>query len=148
MATLLLCRYLVDIFTTVVDMRWRYNVLKFAAAFVFSWSFFALVWFLIALLHGDTAAEPEGSDGSDEGGPTKCVANVYDFKTVGRRNDAHCVQMWKNARSRFGLQRLHTESALLSLLIKQIQLSLCDCMLLRDVSRNYTYATETSTLPL
>jgi hypothetical protein len=36
-------RYLVDIFTTFVDMKWRYNLLLFGLAFVGSWFTFALV---------------------------------------------------------------------------------------------------------
>jgi Inward rectifier potassium channel transmembrane domain len=36
-------RYLVDIFTTFVDMKWRYSLILFAVAFVGSWLAFASV---------------------------------------------------------------------------------------------------------
>jgi hypothetical protein len=68
-------KYLVDIFTTMVDMRWRYNVVMFTAAFVLSWLAFSVIWFLIAYLHGDT-------EHADEDGWKPCAAHVYDFPTA------------------------------------------------------------------
>ncbi|XP_005098783.1 G protein-activated inward rectifier potassium channel 3 isoform X2 [Aplysia californica] len=46
-------RYLADIFTTLVDIKWRYNLLLFALAFTFSWLIFALIWWLVCFSHGD-----------------------------------------------------------------------------------------------
>lgn len=46
-------KYLVDIFTTCVDMRWRYLLALFAGAFLCSWFFFAIAWYAIAISHGD-----------------------------------------------------------------------------------------------
>jgi len=69
-------RYLADIFTTLVDMRWRYNVAMFAAAFVVSWTTFAVVWFGIASAHGDLRHD----DDDDDWRP--CVSNVRDFPTA------------------------------------------------------------------
>ena len=37
-------RYLTDIFTTLMDLRWRYDILLFVLAFVFSWLLFATLW--------------------------------------------------------------------------------------------------------
>ena len=37
-------RYLTDIFTTLMDIRWRYDILLFVLAFVFSWLLFAILW--------------------------------------------------------------------------------------------------------
>jgi len=68
-------RYLVDIFTTLVDMRWRYNVVLFGAAFIVSWTAFAVVWFGIAQSHGDCHHRDD-----DDWKP--CVSNVYDFSTA------------------------------------------------------------------
>jgi len=45
--------YLVDIFTTLVDMRWRLHAVFFASAFVITWCTFAFVWWIIATAHGD-----------------------------------------------------------------------------------------------
>jgi potassium inwardly-rectifying channel subfamily J len=68
-------KYLVDIFTTLVDMRWRYNVLLFTAAFVVSWLAFSVVWYVIARVHSDT----EHRDDEDW---EPCVSNVYDFPSA------------------------------------------------------------------
>ena len=46
-------RYLADIFTTLVDIKWRYNLLLFALAFILSWLIFAVIWWLISFSHGD-----------------------------------------------------------------------------------------------
>lgn len=46
-------RYLTDIFTTLIDFKWRYNVLVFAFGFIVSWFSFATAWYLIALWNGD-----------------------------------------------------------------------------------------------
>ncbi|XP_062122022.1 inward rectifier potassium channel 2 isoform X2 [Drosophila sulfurigaster albostrigata] len=46
-------RYLQDIFTTLVDAQWRWTLLVFAASFVISWAFFALIWWTIAYAHND-----------------------------------------------------------------------------------------------
>ncbi|GFY66871.1 ATP-sensitive inward rectifier potassium channel 12 [Trichonephila inaurata madagascariensis] len=44
-------RYLQDIFTTMVDIQWRWNLLVFAMGFFGSWIVFAVLWWLIALAH-------------------------------------------------------------------------------------------------
>ncbi|KAJ8250982.1 hypothetical protein GJAV_G00215830 [Gymnothorax javanicus] len=46
-------RYLSDMFTTCVDIRWRYMFIIFALAFVVSWLTFGVIFWLIALVHGD-----------------------------------------------------------------------------------------------
>ncbi|XP_023228631.1 G protein-activated inward rectifier potassium channel 3-like [Centruroides sculpturatus] len=46
-------RYLQDIFTTLVDIKWRWNLLVFAMGFILSWLSFALIWWLICMAHGD-----------------------------------------------------------------------------------------------
>ncbi|XP_028966957.1 ATP-sensitive inward rectifier potassium channel 12 [Galendromus occidentalis] len=46
-------RYLQDIFTTLVDIQWRWNLLVFAMGFIVSWLIFAVVWWLIMFAHGD-----------------------------------------------------------------------------------------------
>lgn len=37
-------RYLADIFTTLMDIRWRYDILLFVLGFIFSWLSFAVMW--------------------------------------------------------------------------------------------------------
>ncbi|CAL8288499.1 unnamed protein product [Boreogadus saida] len=66
--------YLLDIYTTLVETRWRLMLLLFSLAYVLSWLLFALLYWLIGYAHGDLAPPPDGGDG---GGP--CVANVRSF---------------------------------------------------------------------
>nr|XP_057922898.1 inward rectifier potassium channel 2a [Doryrhamphus excisus] len=61
-------RYLADIFTTCVDIRWRWMLLLFCLAFLLSWLFFGCVFWLVAIFHGDL-----------EGHAHKCVSNVSSF---------------------------------------------------------------------
>ena len=46
-------RFLADIFTTMVDIKWRWNLLLFTMAFTVSWVIFALAWWLVAFSHRD-----------------------------------------------------------------------------------------------
>ncbi|CAM4586129.1 unnamed protein product [Leuciscus chuanchicus] len=45
--------YLRDPWTTFVDMQWRYKLALFSATFVGTWFAFGLLWYLLALVHGD-----------------------------------------------------------------------------------------------
>ncbi|KFB43772.1 AGAP001280-PA-like protein [Anopheles sinensis] len=49
-------RYLQDIFTTLVDIQWRWTLFVFACSFILSWLGFGAIWYLIALSHGDIQA--------------------------------------------------------------------------------------------
>ncbi|XP_078414701.1 ATP-sensitive inward rectifier potassium channel 12 [Cetorhinus maximus] len=66
-------RYIADIFTTCVDVRWRYMLLIFSLAFVISWLAFGLAFWLIALIHGDL----ENSTSDENFMP--CVLQVNGF---------------------------------------------------------------------
>ena len=68
-------RYLADIFTTLVDIKWRWNLLIFVMAFTLSWLLFALIWWLISFSHGDFE-----NYGKEQWKP--CVDEVYDFTTA------------------------------------------------------------------
>ncbi|KAG5279797.1 hypothetical protein AALO_G00081690 [Alosa alosa] len=46
-------RYLADIFTTCVDIRWRYLFLIFCSTFLVSWFVFGVIFYLVSLAHGD-----------------------------------------------------------------------------------------------
>ncbi|KAM6452530.1 ATP-sensitive inward rectifier potassium channel 14 isoform 1-T3 [Liasis olivaceus] len=50
-------RYLTDLFTTCVDIRWRWMFVIFCLSFVLSWLLFGFTFWLIAALHGDLAPE-------------------------------------------------------------------------------------------
>lgn len=45
--------YVTDIFTTLVEIRWRVMFLTFALSYVLSWLFFGIIFWIIALAHGD-----------------------------------------------------------------------------------------------
>ena len=60
-------RYLSDLFTTCVDVRWRWMCLLFSCSFLASWLLFGLAFWLIASLHGDLAAPPP---------PAPCFSHV------------------------------------------------------------------------
>ncbi|XP_059473829.1 G protein-activated inward rectifier potassium channel 3 isoform X2 [Neocloeon triangulifer] len=71
-------RYLQDIFTTLVDVQWRWTLLVFALSFVLSWLGFAVIWWLIAFSHGDL--EPNHlPDSQEESNWTPCVVNIFNF---------------------------------------------------------------------
>jgi len=50
-------RLMQDVFTTMVDMQWRYVFLHFVASFILSWFGFGVIWWLIAYIHGDYLPE-------------------------------------------------------------------------------------------
>lgn len=61
--------YLHDIWTTVVDMKWRYKLTLFASTFVMTWFIFGVIFYLISMGNGDF--EPGLSANH-----TPCVENV------------------------------------------------------------------------
>ncbi|KAG5269448.1 hypothetical protein AALO_G00202130 [Alosa alosa] len=65
-------RYLSDLFTTLVDLRWRLSFFIFTLVYVVNWLFFGFLWWLIALVRGDLWH-------SDEEGWTPCVENLNSF---------------------------------------------------------------------
>ncbi|XP_014058019.1 inward rectifier potassium channel 2 [Salmo salar] len=61
-------RYLADLFTTCVDIRWRWMLIIFCLSFLLSWLFFGFVFWLVALSYGDLENETQ-----------MCVSNVNSF---------------------------------------------------------------------
>ncbi|XP_065580539.1 G protein-activated inward rectifier potassium channel 2-like isoform X2 [Artemia franciscana] len=73
-------RRFTDLFTTLVDAKWRWSLGAFAFSFFLSWTTFAFFWWLQCFLHGDL--EPDNlPDGVNQisGNFTPCVANMYHF---------------------------------------------------------------------
>ncbi|XP_060679459.1 ATP-sensitive inward rectifier potassium channel 10-like, partial [Hemiscyllium ocellatum] len=63
--------YLKDLWTTFIDLKWRYKLALFSATFAGTWFLFGLAWYLVALAHGDLPAPlPPGAN------HTLCVANM------------------------------------------------------------------------
>ncbi|XP_047215923.1 inward rectifier potassium channel 16-like [Girardinichthys multiradiatus] len=46
--------YLQDIFTTLIEIRWRIMFLVFSLSYILSWIFFSFLYWLIAYINGDT----------------------------------------------------------------------------------------------
>lgn len=46
-------QYLADIFTTLIDLKWRWTLLMFTMAFLVSWFFFGLIWWVISFVKHD-----------------------------------------------------------------------------------------------
>ncbi|XP_071387851.1 ATP-sensitive inward rectifier potassium channel 15 [Centroberyx affinis] len=61
--------YLHDIWTTVVDMKWRYKLTLFASTFVMTWFIFGVIFYFIGMGNGDF------EDGL-QSNHTPCVTNV------------------------------------------------------------------------
>lgn len=65
-------QYVRDLFTTMIDIKWRYNLMAAAFGFVFSWLFFACVWYAVLYVHNDLEHENDPSW-------SPCIVNVYSF---------------------------------------------------------------------
>uniref|UniRef100_A0A8C9RID4 Potassium inwardly rectifying channel subfamily J member 4 n=1 Tax=Scleropages formosus TaxID=113540 RepID=A0A8C9RID4_SCLFO len=68
-------RYLADIFTTCVDIRWRYMLMIFTTTFLVSWLIFGLVFWGVALAHGDFDLQPNMGSSSHK----PCILHVHSF---------------------------------------------------------------------
>ncbi|KAJ7989801.1 hypothetical protein DPEC_G00308270 [Dallia pectoralis] len=64
--------FLVDIFTTLVELRWRAMLLIFCLSYILSWLFFSLLYLLIAYVHKDLE-DPDAAP---------CVQNVRGFTSA------------------------------------------------------------------
>ncbi|XP_057717120.1 G protein-activated inward rectifier potassium channel 1 [Corythoichthys intestinalis] len=69
-------RYLSDLFTTLVDLKWRWNLLIFILTYTVAWLVMASMWWVIAYIRGDL--QQHARDASY----TPCVANVYNFPSA------------------------------------------------------------------
>lgn len=49
--------YLRDLWTTFLDMQWRYKFFLFSATFAGTWFVFGVLWYLVAMVHGDLEGE-------------------------------------------------------------------------------------------
>ncbi|KAG5856370.1 hypothetical protein ANANG_G00007270 [Anguilla anguilla] len=79
-------RYLTDLFTTCVDIRWRWMFVVFSLSFLLSWLLFGFTFWLIASAHGDFSASsgsaPAEGAGAEPGGQRAeepCFLQVNSF---------------------------------------------------------------------
>ncbi|XP_078409731.1 ATP-sensitive inward rectifier potassium channel 8-like [Cetorhinus maximus] len=68
-------RFLQDVFTTLVDLKWRYTLFIFTMSFLCSWLLFAMMWWLVAFAHGDL-------DHHRSSGLEPCVTKVRSFTSA------------------------------------------------------------------
>ncbi|XP_068119342.1 G protein-activated inward rectifier potassium channel 1-like [Hyperolius riggenbachi] len=68
-------RYLSDLFTTLVDLKWRWNLLIFILTYTVAWLVMASMWWMIAYIRGDINRNHDDNY-------TPCVANVYNFPSA------------------------------------------------------------------
>ncbi|XP_051976043.1 ATP-sensitive inward rectifier potassium channel 11-like [Xyrauchen texanus] len=67
-------RFLLDVFTTLVDLKWLYTLLIFTMSFLCSWLLFGMIWWLIAFAHGDL--DVKGDDF------VPCVTDIHSFSSA------------------------------------------------------------------
>lgn len=76
-------RFLQDIFTTLVDLKWRHTLVIFTMSFLCSWLLFAIMWWLVAFAHGDIYAYMEKGTTEKSGLESAvCVTNVRSFTSA------------------------------------------------------------------
>ncbi|EMP38270.1 ATP-sensitive inward rectifier potassium channel 11 [Chelonia mydas] len=82
-------RFLQDVFTTLVDLKWPHTLVIFTMTFLCSWLLFGMTWWLIAFAHGDldhsTQLQAGGSRGAGEaeaGGFVPCVTSIHSFTSA------------------------------------------------------------------
>ncbi|GFS20909.1 inward rectifier potassium channel 2 [Elysia marginata] len=67
-------KYMSDLYTTLIDIKWRWNILIFTLGFVLTWLAFGCLYFLLTYLHGDLV---DARDQPPDFVP--CLDNVHSF---------------------------------------------------------------------
>ncbi|XP_029289599.1 ATP-sensitive inward rectifier potassium channel 11 [Cottoperca gobio] len=67
-------RFLQDVFTTLVDLKWFHTLIIFTMSFLCSWLLFGMIWWLIAFSHGDL--DQRGDDF------VPCVTDIHSFASA------------------------------------------------------------------
>lgn len=75
-------RYLSDLFTTCVDIRWRWMLVIFTLSFLLSWLLFGFAFWLIASAHGDLSIRLSPSSGASLGSGESSSGGESDRETV------------------------------------------------------------------
>ena len=65
-------RLLKDFFTSAIELSWSWTLVSFFASFYISWTSFAIVWYVLALVHGDLDQDKGDAH-------VNCVDNVDSF---------------------------------------------------------------------
>ncbi|XP_054463290.1 inward rectifier potassium channel 16-like [Anoplopoma fimbria] len=96
--------YLMDIFTTLVEIRWRVMFLAFSLSYILSWLFFGLCYWLIAYVHGDISDVDNAP----------CVENVRGF------TGAFMFSMETQATIGYGFRGM-TENCIVAIIVVTVQ---------------------------
>ncbi|XP_062246265.1 ATP-sensitive inward rectifier potassium channel 11 [Platichthys flesus] len=67
-------RFLQDVFTTLVDLKWLHTLVIFTMSFLCSWLLFGMIWWLVAFAHGDL--DQRGNDF------VPCVTGIHSFSSA------------------------------------------------------------------
>ncbi|KAL2093709.1 hypothetical protein ACEWY4_011021 [Coilia grayii] len=67
-------RFLQDVFTTLVDLKWLHTLVIFTMSFLCSWFLFGMIWWLIAFAHGDLDQQTEDF--------VPCVTDIRSFSSA------------------------------------------------------------------
>lgn len=97
-------KYLMDIFTTLVEIRWRVMFLIFSLSYILSWLFFGLCYWLIAHVNGDIADVDKAP----------CVDNVRSFTA------AFMFSMETQATIGYGFRGM-TENCIVAIIVVTVQ---------------------------
>lgn len=103
--------YLTDIFTTLVELRWRMVFLFFLLSYIVSWLLFGLIYWLIGYINGDMDGEAS----------RLCVANMRGF------TGAFLFSMETQATIGYGFRTM-TENCMGAIIVVTIQ-DLFSCLL-------------------
>ncbi|KAK0396290.1 hypothetical protein QR680_001658 [Steinernema hermaphroditum] len=68
-------KYFSDIFTTVIEVKWRWCLLFFSMSFVSSWTFFSAIYYVLAVSHGDL-------EHSSDTSWVPCIQNAITFTNI------------------------------------------------------------------
>lgn len=68
-------RFLQDVFTTLVDLKWLHTIIIFTMSFLCSWLLFGMIWWLVAFAHGDL-------DQKDDDDFIPCVTDIHSFASA------------------------------------------------------------------
>ncbi|KAM3598017.1 uncharacterized protein V6R79_012377 [Siganus canaliculatus] len=103
--------YVIDIFTTLVEIRWRVMLLVFSLSYILSWLIFGLIYWLIGHVNGDTADLDNAP----------CVQNVRGF------TGAFMFSMETQATIGYGF-RVMNENCIVAIVVEVIQ-DIFSCLL-------------------
>lgn len=67
-------RFLQDVFTTLVDLKWLHTLVIFTMSFLCSWLLFGMIWWLVAFAHGDLDRRGDGF--------IPCVTDIHSFSSA------------------------------------------------------------------